>query len=348
MTGTEPPRIMEIHSENTFARWTAPESPFEIQYSARVLDDIRLAVMDAFFSLPRGGAEIGGVLLGRRDNGRIAITDSITLPCEHAFGPSFSLSAHDHAALEDLLATAKRNPAATPVGWWHSHTRSEIFLSDADQEIHRRFFPESWQIALVLKPHTFEPTRAGFFFREKDGSIHGAASYREFVLDALPMRAVASAAGAAIPPATSRHDMEGNGPVIDIAAVSTPEPPPPVAQPEPEPPRRIEPEAPQFLAAQPAPSRRWIAWVAVALGVAVGIGGFQTRASWLPAFGSSTEAPLGLNAIDREGQLQIRWNGASPGVRAAKGGTLVITDGPTPLRIPLDAAHLQNGSFTYG
>jgi len=44
--------------------WSAPACPFAIGYPARVLDDIRLAVVDAFFSLPRGGAEIGGILLG--------------------------------------------------------------------------------------------------------------------------------------------------------------------------------------------------------------------------------------------------------------------------------------------
>ena len=53
----------------------------------KVLDDIRLAVVDAFFSLPRGGAEIGGILLGRRERDRVIITDSAALECEHAFGP---------------------------------------------------------------------------------------------------------------------------------------------------------------------------------------------------------------------------------------------------------------------
>ena len=65
------------------------------------------------------------------------------------------------------------------MGWYHSHTRSEIFLSDADLEIHRRFFPEPWQVALVMKPHTFQPTRIGFFFREADGSVQAERSYRE-------------------------------------------------------------------------------------------------------------------------------------------------------------------------
>jgi proteasome lid subunit RPN8/RPN11 len=181
---------MEQSTEIAVGTWSAPSARSEIEYSARVLDDIRLAVVDAFFSLPRGGAEIGGILLGSWDGGRIAITGYEPLDCEHAMGPSFTLSPRDQAQLAEMTAAARRNPPnRQPVGWYHSHTRSEIFLSEADQDIHNRFFPEPWQVALVLKPHTFEPMRAGFFFREPDGSMRGKASYQEFQLDPLPLRA---------------------------------------------------------------------------------------------------------------------------------------------------------------
>ena len=183
--------MTEKDPDNSVATWKAPECPFTIEYSLRVLDDIRLAVMDAFFSLPRGGAEIGGILLGQFVKRRLAIADYVPLDCEHAFGPSFALSPRDQDRLAELLASAEQNPdRLRPVGWYHSHTRSEIFLTEADQELHHRYFPEPWQVALVLKPHTFHPTRAGFFFREPDGSIHGTASYQEFALEPLPVRPV--------------------------------------------------------------------------------------------------------------------------------------------------------------
>src|SRR6478672_10341107 len=98
--------MTESGTDRTILTWSVPECPFTIEYSARVLDDIRLAVMDAFFSLPRGGAEIGGILLGRHENGRVVINDSMPLNCEHAFGPSFVLSPRDFASLEQLLAAA--------------------------------------------------------------------------------------------------------------------------------------------------------------------------------------------------------------------------------------------------
>jgi len=84
----------------------------------------------------------------------------------------------------ELLAALSAEPGGlSPVGWYHSHTRTEIFLSDADLEIHKQYFPEPWQVALVLKPHTFQPTRAGFFVREKDGAIYAKSSRREFVVE---------------------------------------------------------------------------------------------------------------------------------------------------------------------
>src|SRR5947208_460991 len=111
--------------------WNVPQCPFSIEYAPRALDDIRLAVMDAFFSLPRGGAEIGGILLGAFTSGRLTISDYVALDCEHAFGPSFTLSPHDEARLQGLLTAARARELA-PVGWYHSHTRSEIFLSEPD------------------------------------------------------------------------------------------------------------------------------------------------------------------------------------------------------------------------
>jgi proteasome lid subunit RPN8/RPN11 len=179
---------MERSEDLALVSWSAPQCPFDIQYSPRVLDDIRLAVVDAFFLAPHGGVEIGGILLGDFEEERLRITGYAPVECEHAFGPSFMLSDHDRERVAEMLGPRTVLPGHRAVGWYHSHTRSEVLFSDADREIHQRFFPEAWQAALVLRPHTFQPTRAGFFFREADGSIHGEASYKEFVLQPLPQR----------------------------------------------------------------------------------------------------------------------------------------------------------------
>jgi len=376
---------MEPAADIAVATWTAPECPFRIEYSTRVLDDIRLAVVDAFFSLPRGGAEIGGILLGKWEGNLISITGYQALDCEHAMGPSFTLSPRDQTRLAEMTAKAKSNPLdRQPVGWYHSHTRSDIFLSEADQDIHKRFFPEPWQLALVLKPHTFEPTRGGFFFREADGSIRGAARYQEFMLDPLPMRPVPAPGASASPaaPRPPRQDSTFRGPAISMS----PESPVPPESPAPSPAvpkgripitREIPIEvsfadsagdrepaaeseglaAPQFV--QLKQDRSWRA-VKVVAGLAVIVAlcgvGYQTREYWLPqvmakvrpVMPKEPDAHLALSTADDNGQLKIQWDRNAPAVRNAVEALLEINDGnPIPRAIRLDAAHLAAGAFSY-
>jgi proteasome lid subunit RPN8/RPN11 len=210
--------MTESTSEGLLGIWAPAQCPFRVAYSLRALDDIRLALVDAFFSIPHGGVEIGGILLGRREGPRTTILDYAALDCEHAFGPSFTLSPKDLARLSVLLEEARKNASGLqPVGWFHSHTRSGIFLSEADLEIHKRFFPAPWQLALVLKPHTFQPARAGFFFREADGSFHSQASYLEFVLEPLPPQSVP--VSAVPPPGAGSSARPDSPPVTRVIAV---------------------------------------------------------------------------------------------------------------------------------
>ena len=344
--------MTEKDTESEVGTWKAPQCPFTIEYSLRAIDDIRLAVVDAFFSLPRGGAEIGGILLGQRFKERLAIEDYVALDCEHAFGPSFTLSPKDQNRLAELLASAERNPnRLKPVGWYHSHTRSEVFFSEADQGIHNRYFPEPWQVALVLKPHTFHPTRAGFFFREPDGSIHGTASYEEFALTPLPVRQVPAGVAPALESAPSARFRRGPDPGGPVIAVEAEAPTEPAAEPASE----AQPgdlPLPSFLA-PPAKrtSRRVAALLAIAMVVVLAMAAYQTRNLWLPglmvAIRTAPELSFALNAFDSDGQLRIQWDGNSPTVRQAANATLEIDDGLVPWEVQLDARHLQAGTFVY-
>lgn len=343
--------------------WSVPECPFTITYVPEVMDNIRLAVVDAFFSLPRGGAEIGGILLGWQTQRRVTIADYVALDCEHAMGPSFVLSPNDEAKLQELLEASKSNPAGLrAVGWYHSHTRSEILLSDADQEIHNRFFPEPWQVALVMKPHTFQPTRCGFFFREADGTIHATAAYQEFVLDAMPLRPVPTGMIPSMGDGTAVVPVAEPEPVKPPIPVPAEMPPPREPAPAPESPAMIvQPlEAPKF-AGVAVEERSWL-WLKVliflSIGLAAGAFGFQTRQAWLPKLmgaarpAAAAPAPppdLRLSTFDSNGQLQIRWDESSPAIRQATSGLLTVADGGLPTKeLHLDVDHLRGGSLTYG
>jgi hypothetical protein len=97
----------------------------------------------------------------------------------------------------------------------------------------------------------------------------------------------------------------------------------------------------------------WLAIAGVLLGVAAGAGAYQTSGRWLPVaagwFRSASpvaQASAGLQTFDRDGQLQILWDGAAA-VRSGRSGILLIGDGPQARSIPLDADHLRAGSVTY-
>lgn len=173
-------------SSPEYQAWRAPECPFAIEWSAPVMDEIRIAAMEGLFSIPHGGAEIGGLLLGTRNAGVVRILAARPLACEHAMGPSFTLSSNDCAGLAAALLEGAQAPDREPVGWYHSHTRSEIHLSGPDLEIHDRYFPGPLDVALVVRPHAMLPVRGAFFFRAADGSIQGDAGNSEFVLPAAP------------------------------------------------------------------------------------------------------------------------------------------------------------------
>ncbi len=50
------------------------------------------------------------------------------------------------------LKNLKNNDCLRIVGWWHSHPDFGCFLSDTDLHTQEFFFPESYQVALVVDP----------------------------------------------------------------------------------------------------------------------------------------------------------------------------------------------------
>ena len=60
-----------------------------------------------------------------------------------------------------------------------------------------------------------------------------------------------------------------------------------------------------------------------------------------------TNETLALSVLEREGQLNIEWNRQAAPVSRAVSGTLEIADGPQTRTIPLKAADLALGKFSY-
>src|SRR3984957_20553699 len=170
-------------SEMKFAAWNVAESPITIEYSLIVIEEIRHAVAEGFQRLSRGGIEVGGILYATREGRRVRVLAMRPIACEHARGAAFLLSDKGHTALNEQLTAHAQDPhldGLISVGWFLTHTRSEITLSDSDLELYSIFFPAPWQVTLVVRPGRGGSMRAGFFVREADGTVKSESSYLEF------------------------------------------------------------------------------------------------------------------------------------------------------------------------
>ncbi len=273
-----------------------------------MLDQIRRAVMDAFFAIPRGGLEIGGVLFGRYREGLLRIEAFRILECDHAAGPSFTLSEADHVRLRDLLDSAAAE-GLLPVGWFRSRTRSGISLSEADTSLHDTYFHEPWQVVLVLRPEVTRPTRGAFFARV-DGLLCMCDS--EFAIEPsgrLPIRPVPDAV-----------------PVGQIGDL---------------------PHVPEMKFLTEASSPRAFSRVLWVSALLVGLTGAGWAAHEYLELKTPVQEDFTLQALDRGGQLQLLWDHGARPVRSAWRAKLEITDGPERLSTDLEPAQLQKGSFFY-
>jgi proteasome lid subunit RPN8/RPN11 len=177
--------LLPAAATQEFGYWTAGPENLTVEYSSAVLDEIRIRAAEGYQRMRHGGVEVGGVLFGTRRDGVLRILAVRPIDCEHSNGPRFILSKRDEAGLAELLLAAGGDAALAglePAGYYHSHTREQICLSDADLGIFNRFFPLPWQVVLVVRPANLAPTRAGFFFREQDGAMRTESTYREFHL----------------------------------------------------------------------------------------------------------------------------------------------------------------------
>lgn len=116
--------------------------------------------------------EVGGWLVGKwradRMIGKQFIVIESVLPAQHVRHGSAFLTFTHESQIALYEAMQQRFPNREVVGWYHTHPRMGIFLSEYDVWIHRNFFPEPYQVALVIEPHS---SRGGFFIRQPNGIL---------------------------------------------------------------------------------------------------------------------------------------------------------------------------------
>ncbi len=167
--------------------WEDPGDSIMIQVSLEVVERLGIAVQQGLGAGPRG-IEIGGILLGRMlpGYGRTVLVEDFELsPCEHLRGASYTLSPRDRRLLGARMA---RRAGVQVVGYFRSHTRPGMYLDQDDFAVFSQYFPEAWQVFLLVRPSNDGPATGGFFFWE-DGDINRRSTYRQFPFDSAALMA---------------------------------------------------------------------------------------------------------------------------------------------------------------
>ncbi|MGD8457868.1 MAG: Mov34/MPN/PAD-1 family protein [Anaerolineales bacterium] len=116
--------------------------------------------------------EVGGWMVGkqRTDNntGEGFIVVEAVLPAVHVDHGSAHLTFTQDSQVAMYAMMEERYPGKDLVGWYHTHPKMGIFLSKYDHWLHKNFFKQPWQVALVVEPHS---NVAGFFTWDSEGKL---------------------------------------------------------------------------------------------------------------------------------------------------------------------------------
>ncbi len=348
---------MSEMSELKFGTWAPPESIVAVEYSLAALEEIRKAVAEGFQRFARGGIEVGGVLYGNVDGSTTRILAVREISCEHLTGPSFQLSEKDRAALTEQLESDRTDPrldGLQPLGFYVSHTRSEIALLPGEFEIFNARFPEPQHLVMVVRPGRAGRMRAGFFVREADGSIKADRSHLDFDFPDRIIGAPASPSSAekrrrdSVPPPAetpARSELAGVSESFETASGANPVLPatersafelPTVEMEEPL-------RAPEYIPV-PQPKKKWLAWTLSIAGVLIAA---VAAIVGLRYFGHLAASPISLNVTDAKSQLTIGWDAMSPTIQTAAQGTIQIVEGNNTFTAKLGPGDLAKGSYSY-
>lgn len=135
--------------------------------------------------------EVGGWMAGKHCQDSISgesfiVIDTILLAQYTNQGPAHLTFTGD-SQVEMLNTLETSYPNKVLVGWYHTHPRMGVFLSQWDIWLHQNFFPEPWQVALVIEPFS---SIGGVFIRQEDGSLEPQCYYGFYEIQSNPDRSV--------------------------------------------------------------------------------------------------------------------------------------------------------------
>jgi hypothetical protein len=318
----------------------------EIRFGSEALASITQEIGTGFLSIPRRGAEVGGILAGelaRRGSGETAQQDSewlvtidqvVPAPIEYQYGPSYRLSAGDKQQFRECIQSAPAG--ARLIGWYRSNTRPAHEPDEADREISQSFFGGDQSIFLFCEPSIDGRIRATCIImlpRRKEVAFLFDLGHFLRLERPLHCRLATEPASVNLPP------------------VPVPRTPPALEKP----PVRETGQSTAGYAftwrytriAAGALALVICAWYARSRTVSAPDHAGVVAAAASPPRAIADSTLLGLRADYQANLLLIGWDRSSPAIASAASATFTITDGARTRILNLGARELRHGSILY-
>jgi proteasome lid subunit RPN8/RPN11 len=183
-----PPAVLQpsvaVRPLENAQRWDSPYDGDELQPTLSVFLNRAAYIRVSVHACSSDTFEVGGVLVGDWcvDEGTAEefLIVKHALPARHTLQGNVYLTFTQDSLVDLHEQIEKRFEGERIVGWYHTHPRMGIFLSHYDTWLHKNFFPEPWQVALVVEPHD---SLAGFFIRQPDGELDPTRYYGFYEVD---------------------------------------------------------------------------------------------------------------------------------------------------------------------
>ena len=164
-------------------RWNSPYENERLQPIVSVFMT-RPAYIRVCVHACSASVEVGGALIGEwctdRESGEQFVIVKHVLPARYTRQGSVYLTFTQESIVDLHDQIEKRFPGERIVGWYHTHPQMGVFLSHYDTWLHSHFFPEPWQVALVVEPFS---SIAGFFIRQTDGTLDPTRYFGFYEMD---------------------------------------------------------------------------------------------------------------------------------------------------------------------
>lgn len=303
-----------------------------VEFAPNALNAIKAEVIRGFKSIPRRGAEVGGLLCGSIvASGKVSllrVESIVPVPVEHRFGPTYRFSEADkqkfRKALEDWAPLEI-------IGWYRSQARPGEAPAEEDRAVSAEFFPDRISAFLICYPDATlnVPGKMCIWLGGQiEESAHIELGRYSLLEEALQS---AEAAGSTELEAAPRTQEPKE---MRAAAAMPPTPP---AMPLP--------------AAMPMqPQRNGKIALITTLTIAISFGAYLVHARLKP----NAERPLAFRPaglgmkVDRQGpELLVSWNRQAPEIMQAADANFKIVEDGHSRTLALSPHELRTGSLLY-